>query len=554
MADPTAHLASLAQVGQYETQSATYKLPNLRLPGIKAPVEVEGDVVGPVGARGQLPVVLFLHGYQASCHRASDGSTTGDWPCKKGFTPIGNRTGFGYLQERLASHGYVTVSIAANGVNVQATDMADDAGAAERAALVHHHLDAWADGSIEEVKQLWPTADASAVMLVGHSRGGEGVDRASAEAPADAPWTIRGEVLMAPTEFARPAVGRVPIVAFSGDCDGDIGPGAGQRYVDRAAAPALLRSSVLLEGANHNFFNTEWDPTTSSIKQGYDDAYLESGEVDASCDPKGSDRLTAAEQQAAAEPVLTVAAAALLSDDSLAADALDGRLALPVEEATVHVAALGRGRSTMMQTTGYTGTGIGGLQARVCRGVSETERPRDCGRGTGMGQSVHWPDASLAKNPKNFLELTWADITPASPAAPAASATPVIPAAQLKLAGPLDLSGATGVEARLALAADSASVGFDVRLTDAANSSVTLPAPQVLEVLPGGPLKPPRRWGLRVFAPLSAAGATNPIDLSRITSIALVPKASGGHAWIIDVSAVPGVVPAPAPTPTPSGS
>ncbi len=434
--------------------------------------------------------------------------------------------------------------------------MGDDAGAEERAALVHHHLDAWAAGDLGEVSQLWPEADAGAVMLVGHSRGGEGVDRAAAEAPNDADWTIRGEVLMAPTEFARPAVGAVPLMAFSGDCDGDIGPGAGQRYVDRPAEPALLRSSVLVEGANHNFFNTEWDPATSSIKQGYDDAFVESGEIDPSCDPKGPDRLTAAAQQDVALRVLPVAAAAFLVDDEIAADALDGRMELPVEDATVHVAALGRGRATMMQTTGYTGAGAGGVLAARCRGVSETERKRDCGRGTGMGTSVHWPDAYLKEKPRDYLELTWGDL-PAQPASasPAAAATPdgsapsgaaVIPGVTLTLAGPLDLSTAAGVETRIALAGDSQPVGFDVRLTDADGRTVVLTANGPLEVLPGGQIKPPRRWGLRLFAALpgqpgdeARAQGVGQLDLTRISSISLEPRTPGGHAWIIDVSAVP---------------
>ena len=77
--------------------------------------------------------------------------------------------GYDYVQRLLAGQGYVTVSISADAIN--ALDFQDaDGGAAARAALIRDHLRAWvgfADSGTHP-------ADLSNVVLVGHSRGGEG--------------------------------------------------------------------------------------------------------------------------------------------------------------------------------------------------------------------------------------------------------------------------------------------------------------------------------------------------------------------------------------------
>ena len=52
----------------------------------------------------------------------------------------------------------------------------------------------------------------------------------------------------------------------------------------------------------------------------------------------------------------------------------------------------------------------------------------------------------------------------------------------------------------------------------------------------------------------SPSDASAALDLTRITSIGLVPQTGGGHAWIIDVSAVPAAVPDAGATPSPSAS
>jgi hypothetical protein len=523
--DPLAAITKATSPGALATASTTYQLADLAIPGLRAPVEVAGRVVGPVGASGPLPLVVLLHGYFPSCWRQSDGSATTDWPCREGFEPIPNRDGFTYLQERLASQGYLTVSLSANGVNVMATSMGEDAGAAARSRLVRHHLDAWAAGEVPGVAQ-WPAVDASSVLLVGHSRGGEGVDRAALDRTSDAAWTVRGEVLIAPTGFRASDRGVVPVVAMTGYCDGDTGPGPAQWYVDRPADPALLRSAVIIEGANHNFFNTQWDPSASILPGGADDAFDEAGEVDPLCDPKGSARLSGAEQREVASRIVGLAAAALLRDDDAAADVLDGRIAVPAAGSEqVRVSATGRGRTTLSYDDGFTGSGEGPVEVEVCDGVSETEEADDCGRFSGEGRSVHWPGASRGPAAAEFLELAWAEVGGA---------------VRLALREPLDLSRAVGLEARIAAESQppgaGAPVAFDVVLVDAAGTAVTVPEGGEVATFAEGERLPARRWGQRLLVPLAEVSG---IDLRNVVEVRLVPRSAPGHAWIIDLSALP---------------
>jgi hypothetical protein len=518
--DDAAAVAAAVAPGPFRTTETSYALPDLGIPDLPVPVEVEGVVVGPVDAPGPLPLVVLMHGYSGSCWRASDGSTSADWPCPDDFEPIPSLNGFDYLQQRLASQGYLTVSVSANGVNVAPRTMGEDAGRTARSALIRHHLDAWASGEVTEAAD-W-TVDPQSVLLVGHSRGGEGVDQAVADRPDDADWRVRGEVLIAPTGFNPAERSSVPVVALAGYCDGDVGPGLGQRYVDRPADPTLLRSAVIVDGANHNYFNTEWTPGTATVPGAGDDAVDESGTIDPMCQEGSAGRLTAAEQQEVAARILGLAAAAFLRADAGAADVLDGRVAVPTaDDEVVRVSAVGRGRTTVAQGAGFSGRGVAPVQVVLCTGTSETEDPDDCGRFSGEGRSMHWPAEYRGLDAAQFVEATWTE--------PGGSI-------DLDLAEPLDLSTAAGIEARIAAEPDGAPVGVEVVLTDAAGVSAALAEVGEVPAFPDGQIIPSRRWGQRMFVPLT--GATD-LDLTRVTRISLMPRTAPGHVWVIDVSALP---------------
>jgi len=129
--------------GPYATTTLSYELASLVADDFPAPIEVVGDVIAPVGAPGPRPLVLFLHGRHSTCYGLDpEPFVTGDWPCPEGTLPIPSHLGYRYVAELLASQGYLTVSIAANGINGQ-DGWAPDGGAAARSALIRHHLALW---------------------------------------------------------------------------------------------------------------------------------------------------------------------------------------------------------------------------------------------------------------------------------------------------------------------------------------------------------------------------------------------------------------------------
>lgn len=170
----------------------------------------------------------------------------------------------------------MTLSISANGINGQ-DHFAEDGGAQARSSLIRQHLARWADWSAHRasapaaVRQA-SAADLSRVLLVGHSRGGEGVNRAALDSvtppPADQDgyrgpvrWKIRGTVPIGPTIFGNNPAPDVPSMTILPGCDGDVSDLQGQNFVDGTrgvSRGAALHSAVYVIGANHNFFNSEW--------------------------------------------------------------------------------------------------------------------------------------------------------------------------------------------------------------------------------------------------------------------------------------------------------
>jgi hypothetical protein len=116
--------------------------------------------------------------------------------------------------------------------------------------------------------------DLGHVGLLGHSRGGEGVRAALAQyRDADSPWPGRiGKLgfeaifeigpVDGQTSRTLDAEGVAWNVLLPG-CDGDVANLQGVRPLDRMImrsreATALPKSSLEVFGANHNFYNTEW--------------------------------------------------------------------------------------------------------------------------------------------------------------------------------------------------------------------------------------------------------------------------------------------------------
>ncbi|MFI1655084.1 alpha/beta hydrolase [Streptomyces sp. NPDC020472] len=153
--DPTAR-------GGRGVASVTYDLGDraYRLPETGEPVEMAAIVHYPkdLGTTPR-PLVVQLHGWHETCadrsaeaacdaaERAGDWDAYAasqklfSWPCAPGTRPIANERGYDYLGEELAAHGFIVVSIRANGIN--ASSVTGDGNASARADLIDRHLALW---------------------------------------------------------------------------------------------------------------------------------------------------------------------------------------------------------------------------------------------------------------------------------------------------------------------------------------------------------------------------------------------------------------------------
>ena len=222
--------------GRYQTRRLHYRLAGLEVPDYPAPIEVVAEVTAPVGRDTPMPLVLFLHGRHSTCYRGGPtGEASGDWPCPDGWRPVPSHTGYRYIADVLASQGYLIVSIAANGINGQ-DGLFIDGGASARSELVRHHLAQWAEWSTAGGDpwggRFQGRVNMNKVVLVGHSRGGEGVERAAIDSRSADPWKIQGLVLIGPTAFGRQVAAGVHTTVLLPFCDGDVSDLQGQQYVD----------------------------------------------------------------------------------------------------------------------------------------------------------------------------------------------------------------------------------------------------------------------------------------------------------------------------------
>jgi len=272
------------------------------------PVELLASVHHPTDLTGgPFPLVVFLHGRHATCFNGQ-GAAFLEWPCSDGRTPIPSYQGYDYVGALLASQGYFVVSISANGVN--AVDNAVfDLGALARAELIQKHLDILkgftTSGGAPFGTRFVGKIDLTRIGTMGHSRGGEGVARHfTFNISQGSPYGIRAVLPLAPTDFNRTLVNNVPLLVMLPYCDGDVSDLQGIHYFDdvRYNVPGDPASKhyVLVMGADHDFFNTVWSPS-SGIPGAADDwvAFVPGCVSDSFCGTgKTSQRLTESQQRA----------------------------------------------------------------------------------------------------------------------------------------------------------------------------------------------------------------------------------------------------------------
>ncbi|MFE6497856.1 hypothetical protein [Streptomyces sp. NPDC057748] len=515
--------------GKYRTVSGEYALKSVRLPGFSAPVEMRAAVVSPAGAPGRRPLALFLHGRHYTCFNAK-GDQGISWPCEAGTRPVPSHRGYLRDQKLLASQGYVTVSVSANGINGQ-DDSADDGGAQARSSLVRLHLARWADWAAHRsaapaaVRAAAP-ADMSRVLLVGHSRGGEGVNRAALDSlsrpPADQDgyrgpvrWRIRGTVLIGPTVFGQNPVPDVPSMTILPGCDGDVSDLQGQIYVDGTrgvSRGAALHSAVYMVGANHNFFNSEWTPGQAQAPA--DDDFWDGDTPDPVCTPGKKARLTATSQQAAGATYIAAAARLFVAGDDRVRPLLDGsdRRAPSAGPARVLTHAVG-GRRTpaFLPDTSMSVTG-----GRVCAQV-DPDPGRACLPPEGSAVSPHFAMWETAREPGRYaVAMRWS-----KPGG----------AVRIRPARPVSVAGAESLALRVIVPPDTTGTRLDIALTDTSGRRATLGRARI-DGLPGSD-RTASYWGREIRVPLSAA-VRSKVDLKHVRSLELTPGSGSGQAWLVD--------------------
>jgi hypothetical protein len=515
--------------GPYRTKTGEYTLPSISLPGYPAPVEMEAIVVAPVGAPGARPLALFLHGRHSTCF-AADAATL-EWPCHDGIQPIPSYRGYLQAQRLLASQGYVTVSIAANGVNGQDANTLDQ-GAQARSSLVRQHLARWADWagagkrSAPEIVRA-TRADLSKVLLVGHSRGGEGVNRAALDSLMPPPrgsgydgrvgWTIRGTLLLGPTIFGHNPAPDVPSVTILPGCDGDVGDLQGEMYVDASRGlgrGAALHSALYVVGANHNYFNTEWTPGLSEAPSSDDFFYPD----DPLCSTGVPNRLTPAQQQDVGATYIAAAARLFVAGDQRVLPLVDGSgvRAPSADPARVLSHAVGGARTPVVVPDAATSVSGAG---RLCAEVT-TDAANAC------------DDPFFSTRQPHFVALGAVNEDPDRFAVTLSGTTTIRPAR------PVSLAGAEGLALRLIVPPNSTGNRFDVAVTDTRGrrtqlGSVTLdglPATEMMSAL----------WAQEVRVPSRGVGEVASLELT-----------STGQAWLIDASGWRSGLPDPRPVALP---
>ena len=296
---------------EYNLGNTSYIPPAAAL--FPSPMEEIGSVHYPADlTSGTFPVLFWLHGRHETCYDTSNTSNTDAvWPCPAGWKPITSYEGYDYAAKTMASHGYIVISISANAINaIDGTlPAADHDGMDARGVLVQHHMDLW---------NGWNSTDTTGpfghlfvgrlnmknIGTMGHSRGGEGVVfNAEYNRSLGSPYGIKALLTLAPVDFYRHVLNGIPLLDIAPYCDGDVNDLEGVHFYDdaryRDTTDVMPKHTILVMGANHNFFNTVWTPG-SYIAGGYDDWLYTGNDTSAYCGAlaAGTGRLDTTTQKA----------------------------------------------------------------------------------------------------------------------------------------------------------------------------------------------------------------------------------------------------------------
>ena len=366
--------------------------------GFPASVELKASVHYPTGLPGgPYPVVVFLHGRHATCYRST--SATLRWPCMSNEQPIPSYQGYDYISQVLASHGYIVVSVSANGINAYDNNVTD-LGMQARAELVQRHLGQWntfnTTGAAPFGTKFVGKVNLQRVGTMGHSRGGEGVAKHFLHNQSlGSPYGVRAVFPLAPVDFNRPVVNNAALSVILPYCDGDVNDNQGVHFFDDArynlAGDTGAKHTIQVMGANHNYYNTVWTPGLFPAGTADDWGYTTGGSLDAHCGTgAGNKRLTAAQPRGTALAYISAFMRAYVGGEAQFLPYLTGEAAPPASAQTtnLHVsyhapAATRRDVNRLLTSTNLTTNTLGGATTQsgltphdLCGG--DSPQPQHC--------------------------------------------------------------------------------------------------------------------------------------------------------------------------------
>ncbi len=241
-------------------------------------VPINGIAKIPNGS-GKFPLAIFVHGNHSQFDFSDEG--------------------YIYLCELFASHGIIAATMDANFLNAGSSE--NDA----RAILHLEHVKQFKIWNEQSGHPLYGKVDMDKILLVGHSRGGEGAGHASyfntlasiVPNSGDQAVPLDGSQGLGPYDFNlnicaiaptntqyTPVTGPTKIkdnyYILHGSRDGDVSNFQGFKTYDRAHPINLVnpaesangfKSLLWIYGANHNYFNSTWNsegsPTISRTEQ-----------------------------------------------------------------------------------------------------------------------------------------------------------------------------------------------------------------------------------------------------------------------------------------------
>jgi dienelactone hydrolase len=236
-------------VGQHEYNLGTIQVPStdagptptVSLPlraVVRYPAQTPG--IDTSFAAGSFPLAVVMHG--------NSGMET-------------SYLGYNYLLEHLAGHGFIAASIYAP----------VGAGIETRARAILAHLGILSQKN-SAAGLFQGHVDLARIGIVGHSRGGEAVVRASRINTIEAlGWNLLAGIAIAPTDYFHYGDPGLPLLVIYGANDGDVSgqwPNrTGFNIYDEAGRP---RSFIFVYGATHDRFNTEWASIEASTELTWD--------------------------------------------------------------------------------------------------------------------------------------------------------------------------------------------------------------------------------------------------------------------------------------------